>query len=178
MDEQTRKAFEDRPAPPKLPDKDKPAAKPRRPTGRQAVPDHLEAERHTVTPKQCACCGSDDLKVVDEVVETKLHVVKEHQRRRVVVRKTGQCGNCGDRTTARSLPAPFARSKATCEWLAWLVHQKFVMLGIVATCRTLGVDPLAYLAWAFTRLGTHRDFFGLGAAELTPAAYARANQAD
>jgi hypothetical protein len=25
-------------------------------------------------------------------------------------------------------PAPFARSKATCEWLAWLVHQKSVML--------------------------------------------------
>jgi transposase len=128
VDEQTRKAFEDRPAPPKLPDKDKPAPKPRRPTGRQAVPEHLEAERHTVTPKQCACCGSDDLKIVDEVVETKLHVVKQHQRRRVVVRKTGQCGNCGERTTARSLPAPFPRSKATCEWLAWLVHQKFVML--------------------------------------------------
>jgi hypothetical protein len=89
VDEQTRKAFEDRPAPPKLPDKDKPAPKPRRPTGRQAVPEHLEAERHTVTPKQCACCGSDDLKIVDEVVETKLHVVKQHQRRRVVVPQDG-----------------------------------------------------------------------------------------
>ena len=48
------------------------------------------------------------------------------------------------------------------------------LLGIVATCRNLGVDPLGYLAWAFTRLGTHRDIYNLSAAELTPAAYARA----
>ena len=31
----------------------------------------------------------------------------------------------------------------------------------------------AYLVWALTRLGTHRDVFGLTAAEATPAAYKR-----
>ena len=128
VDEQTRKAFAQRPAPPKLPEKKKPPKKPRRPTGRQPLPEHLDAEEHTVRPEVCGCCGADDFEIVDEVIETKLHVVKEHQRRRVVRRKTGRCRRCGERTTARSLPAPFARSKATCEWLAWLVHQKFVML--------------------------------------------------
>jgi hypothetical protein len=32
----------------------------------------------------------------------------------------------------------------------------------------------AYLAWAFERLGTHRDAFNLPAAELTPVAFRRA----
>lgn len=45
-----------------------------------------------------------------------------------------------------------------------------------ANCRSLGIDPLGYLAWAFTRLGTHRDVYGLSAAEITPAAYARARR--
>ena len=29
---------------------------------------------------------------------------------------------------ATSLPAPYERSKVTCEWLAWLVYQKFSLL--------------------------------------------------
>jgi hypothetical protein len=39
--------------------------------------------------------------------------------------------------------------------------------------RTLGVPTLAYLTWAFERLGTHRDLYGLGAADVTPAAFKR-----
>jgi hypothetical protein len=68
------------------------------------------------------------LDVVDQLLEEKLHVVKEHQRRRVVRRYTCRCRACGERTTARSLPAPYERSKVTCEWLAWLVYQKFWLL--------------------------------------------------
>ena len=128
LDEQARKAFKKRPAPPRRPERKKPPKKPHRPTGRRPLPEHLEAEEHTVRPEVCEHCGGHDLETVDEVVEVKLHVVKERQRRRVVRRKTARCRCCGERTTARSLPAPFARSKATCEWLAWLVHQKFVML--------------------------------------------------
>ncbi len=127
LDEDAKKAFKQRPKPPKAPRKKKKPKKKQKPTGRKPVPEHLEADKHTVTPDGCSC-GCTDLEWVDEVVETKLHVVKEHMRRRVVTRKTGCCRQCGKRTTARSLPAPFARSKATCEWLAWLVHQKFVML--------------------------------------------------
>jgi hypothetical protein len=60
--------------------------------------------------------------------EEKLHVVKEHQRRRVVRRYTCRCRACGERTTLRSLPAPYERSKITCDWLAWFVYQKFWLL--------------------------------------------------
>lgn len=128
LDETAREAFLNRPTPPELPSKKKPAKKKKRPTGRKRVPDHLIAEEHTVRPDSCGRCGHAGLDIVDEVVETKLHVVKAHQRRRVVRRKTACCRQCGTRTTARSLPSPFARSKATCEWMAWLIHQKFVML--------------------------------------------------
>ena len=128
LDEKAREAYLARPKAPKRPKRNKPPKKPHRPTGRKPVPEHLPAEEHTFAPACCKECGRDDLEVADEVVETKLHVVAEHQRRRVVKRKTCVCRHCGTRTTARSLPSPFDRSKATCEWLAWLIHQKFVML--------------------------------------------------
>ena len=50
-------------------------------------------------------------------------------------------------------------------------HRACVILGIVATCRAIGVPVQAYLAWAFERLGTHRDHFGLAIEQITPAAY-------
>lgn len=65
---------------------------------------------------------------LDEAARKAYDVVAEHQRRRVVRRKTCTCRHCGTRTTPRSLPSPFPRSKATCEWLAWFIHQRFVML--------------------------------------------------
>ena len=55
-------------------------------------------------------------------------MVKEHQRRRVVKRTTCRCRSCLSRTTPASLPAPYERSKVTCDWLAWFVHQKFGLL--------------------------------------------------
>lgn len=50
-------------------------------------------------------------------------------------------------------------------------HRACVLLGIIATCRTVGVPVQAYLTWAFERLGTHRDVFALTIAEMTPAAF-------
>lgn len=50
-------------------------------------------------------------------------------------------------------------------------HRACVLLGIVATCRAIGVPVQAYLAWAFERLGTHREKFGLQLEEITPAAF-------
>jgi hypothetical protein len=128
MTEEQRRAFENRPRPPVKPPKEPAQRRASKPTGRSAVPQHLEVEEHDLRPDACAHCASTDLHVVDVVVEEKLHVVKEHQRRRKVHRKTCRCRKCGKRTTARSLPAPYARSKVTCEWLAWLVYQKFVLL--------------------------------------------------
>ncbi|HEX5449668.1 MAG TPA: IS66 family transposase [Gaiellaceae bacterium] len=128
LDGAAKLAFDDRPAPPSL--ADKPAKKPRtsKPTGRKPLPTHLPVEDHALRPSQCAQCGSTELDVVDEVVEEKLHVVKEHQRRRVVRRTTCRCRACLARTTPASLPAPYERSKVTCDWLAWFVHQKFGLL--------------------------------------------------
>lgn len=121
-------AFTDRPKAPPLPEKPPKVNKPRRPSGRKPLPDHLPTEEHTVRPEVCTECGGADLQAVDVVVETKLHVVEAHQRKRVVRRITCVCKRCDTRMTARSLPAPFDRSKFTGEWLAWLVHQKFAML--------------------------------------------------
>ena len=50
-------------------------------------------------------------------------------------------------------------------------HRAYVLLGIVATCRALGVPVQAYLAWAFDRLGTHREQFGFELEQITPAAF-------
>lgn len=123
-----KQAFESRPKPPELPPKTK-SKKPRPPpTGRKPLPSHLPVEEHILKPDECAHCGSTALDAADELLEEKLHVVKEHQRRRVVRRTTCRCRACGERTTPRSLPAPYARSKVTCDWLAWLVASKFSML--------------------------------------------------
>lgn len=121
-------AFEDRPRPPEKPPQPASEKKPRRPSGRKPIPTHLETEAHVLRPDACGGCGGNQLRVVDEVEEVKLHVVKEHQRRRVVKRTTVSCAACGHRTTPRSLPSPYERSKVTCEWLAWLIHTKFGLL--------------------------------------------------
>jgi len=121
-------AFDERPAPPTLPEKPiKATCEPKR-TGRNAVPSHLEADEHRLRPAACERCGGTALDVVDEVVEEKLDVVKEHLRRRIVRRVTCRCRGCLARTTPMSLPAPYARSKVTCDWLAWFIHQKFGLL--------------------------------------------------
>jgi len=121
-------AFDKRPKPPELPEK-APRSKGRAaPSGRKPLPAHLQADEHRLLPKCCEHCGGTELDAVDEVVEEKLHVVKEHQRRRVVRRTTCRCRSCRRRTTPRSLPAPYARSKVTCDWLAWFIHNKFALL--------------------------------------------------
>ena len=128
VDEAMKTAFEKRPKPPEIPPKVK-EEKPRPPpTGRKALPTHLEVEAHPLRAACCEHCGGTDLEVVDRLEEEKLHVVREQQRRRVVTRVTSRCRTCRRRTTPRSLPAPYLRSKITCEWLAWFIHQKFGLL--------------------------------------------------
>ena len=56
-------------------------------------------------------------------------------------------------------------------------HRACVLLGIVATCRAIGVPVQKYLAWAFERLGTHRDTFNVTIDQLTPAAFKRSTSA-
>ena len=126
--EEERRAFEERPKPPEKPKTERGAKRKAKPTGRKRLPSHLEAEEHELRPDSCGACGGHALDVADVLDEEKLHVVKEHQRRRVVRRYTCRCRACGERTTLRSLPAPYERSKITCDWLAWFVYQKFWLL--------------------------------------------------
>lgn len=53
-------------------------------------------------------------------------------------------------------------------------HRAATLLGVAATYKAVGVHAETYLAWAFTRLGTHRELHGLPADQLTPAAFKRA----
>jgi len=128
LSDDAKRAYDQRPAPPSKPEKPQREKKPAKPTGRKALPTHLPVEETVLRPDSCGHCGSAEIDAADEVVEEKLHVVKEHQRRRVVWRTTCRCRRCGGRTTPRSLPAPYERSKVTCDWLAWFVHQKFSLL--------------------------------------------------
>ncbi|GEM_PF-794940 len=50
-------------------------------------------------------------------------------------------------------------------------HRTAILLGIVHTCKRLGIDPEAYMTWLFVRRGTHRHKYNLSVAQLTPAAY-------
>jgi len=123
-----RRAFDERPKAPEKPEVARTEKQKTKPTGRKPLPKHLETEEHELRPDSCAACGGHALDVADVLDEEKLHVVKEHQRRRVVRRYTCRCRACGERTTLRSLPAPYERSKVTCDWLAWFVYQKFWLL--------------------------------------------------
>ncbi len=122
-----RAVFDDRPAapsPPEPPERDDgPRASP---TGRKPLPAHLPRDRSTVVPTACPC-GCDRFDWVDEVVEEKLDI-RAHQRVRRTTRKTGRCQRCGHRSTGEAPPAPFERSKVTCEWLAWAVAEHIEML--------------------------------------------------
>ena len=53
-------------------------------------------------------------------------------------------------------------------------HRACVLLGIIASCRAVGVPVQAYLAWAFERLGTHCDVYALDLSQMTPAAFKHA----
>ena len=46
-----------------------------------------------------------------------------------------------------------------------------MLLGIIATCRNVGVPVQGYLTWAFEHLGTQRDFVGVPLEDMTLSAF-------
>lgn len=84
-----------------------------------------------------------------------------------------------DNSGSERLFQSFAKLRLNCLFAGGTegAHRAAVLLGIVATCQRIGVDPQAYLTWAFIRRGTHREKYRMSAAELTPAAYKRAHPA-
>lgn len=121
-----RATFDGRPSAPTLPPKGEDDGPRASPTGRKPLPPHLPRDSSVVAPAQCPC-GCSRFDWVDEFVEEKLDI-RAHQRVRRTVRKTGRCQRCGLRSTGEAPPAPFERSKVTCEWLAWVVAEHIEML--------------------------------------------------
>lgn len=50
------------------------------------------------------------------------------------------------------------------------------VLSLIETCKLLGVEACAYLAWALSRVVTHPDNRGFKSGDLTPAAYKKTLQ--
>lgn len=98
-----------------------------KPTGRQAVPAHLVEDKEVIPVAACAGCGGTELTITGQEIAEKLHTIREHLRRRVIVRKTCLCKDCGRTTTAPMPPMPWARSKYTSAVVAHVVHQKMVL---------------------------------------------------
>jgi hypothetical protein len=127
LDAPAARAFADRPVPPPVPEKPKPTTKPRRPTGRKPLPAHLEAESHELRPDSCAHCGGRALDAADVVVEEKLHVVKEHQRRRVVRRYDSRSASRDDtRTSGHSVEQRDGRDERIDRRTAALANHRIV----------------------------------------------------
>jgi transposase len=114
----------DRPSPPVLPPKVEAEKAPRKPTGRKAVPDHLDVVCETHRPDVCRHCGAGELRVIGEEQVDKLDTVREHLRTRRIVRKTCRCNACNKTTTAEMPPMPWHKSKLTSALVAHVVHQK------------------------------------------------------
>jgi hypothetical protein len=128
LDEEAREAYLNRPRPPERKPKPDKEPKKRSSAGRNALPEKLPRDQSQVRPERCPECGSDDLVVVKHYVEEKLHVVREHQRVRRTVRVVCECDACCTRIVPDAPPSPFARSKATCEWLAWFIWMRHALL--------------------------------------------------
>jgi hypothetical protein len=54
-------------------------------------------------------------------------------------------------------------------------HRAAVLLGIAATCRTPGLNLLAWLTWVSDRVGTFKDVYAMPIEAVTPAAFKASN---
>ena len=96
--------------------------------GRRPLPDHLS--EILVRTEVCAClhCGSSRLLARDREESCRLDVVETIARLRREIRDVVVCKDCGQTSTAPPPSLPCKKSKVTCDFLAWLVVMKFVLL--------------------------------------------------
>lgn len=102
--------------------------KPRSGGGRKPVAEHVPVDPERVGVDRCEHCGSDELLARDTETVDKYDVVREHVRCRRITRAVCRCSKCHRTTTATMPPMPWERSLVTCDFLAWLIVQKFVLL--------------------------------------------------
>jgi transposase len=112
--------------------------------GRRVLGAHVPSTEERHRPDACLHCGGSHLLARDTEVVDIVDVIRAHVRRRRIVREVKTCCGCGKATTATMPPMPCPRAGYTCEFLAWLVVQHFVLLVPVNRIRsvllTQGVD--------------------------------------
>ncbi len=128
LDDEARAAYDNRPKPPEPKPKPEKTPKKRASAGRNKLPENLPRDEAELKPASCPECGSGDLVIIKRYVEEKLHAVREHQRVRRTVRVACECNACSARVLPDAPPAPYERSKATCEWLAWFIWFRHALL--------------------------------------------------
>jgi transposase len=104
------------------------ASRPRSRGGRKPIAEHLPVDPVRVPVDRCDHCGSTELLARDTETVDKYDVVREHVRCRRITRQVCRCAECHRVTTAPMPPMPWERSLVTCDFLAWLIVQKFVLL--------------------------------------------------
>jgi len=102
--------------------------RPRSGGGRTPPPAHLPATDELLTACACAHCGSTNLEKKDLRTSEKLDVRPFFIHLRKIHRARYRCGDCGKPTTASMPPMPIGGAKYTCNFIAWVVVMKFVLL--------------------------------------------------
>ncbi|MEL6715674.1 MAG: IS66 family transposase, partial [Planctomycetota bacterium] len=96
--------------------------------GRTPAPTHLPATDEVHTACACTHCGSANLEKRDLRPSEKLDVRPFFIHVRKIHRARYRCADCGKPTTAEMPPMPCERAKYTCDFIAWVVVMKFVLL--------------------------------------------------
>ena len=117
-------ALAGRPKPPEIPEKPKKLKGAVRPSGRTPVPDHLATDPERHRPGRCGRCGGEDLRIVGEEITHQLDTIREHLRRREIVRKRCLCNRCHTTTLADMPAMPWNKSKFTANMLAHIAYTK------------------------------------------------------
>jgi transposase len=96
-------------------------------------------ESEQVLVHGCAHCGGSHVLARNTEISRKYTAVAAYVRCKETVREVVRCTNptCGRTTTAPMPPMPCERSLFTCEFLAWLVVQRFVLLAPLDRIRRL-----------------------------------------
>lgn len=134
---------------PKVSNESTPTEKKKRPRtkgGRTPAPAHLPATDEVHTACACAHCGSANLEKKDLRGSAKLDIRPFFVHVRKIERTRYRCGDCGKPSVAEMPPMPCDRAKYTCDFIAWVVVMKFVLLVPLDRIHTLLASQGVHIA--------------------------------